>query len=204
MPSVGFAQVALARHSKSKLFLCTRLLATFSVLCTLFSVFLFRVAAVKKIKAGFVYLARLFYIRMKGNRNVFLLNIPMEMDIIEKFKKSKFFSKAEGYMKKPDKMKGLLAVATLYSTKRGLVGVRDDVVLLISFINDTFRGKYRIVNRTSILLAVAAVIYVVSPMDFVPDFILALGLLDDVAIVCWAVNVLGKELAEYKKSKDEK
>lgn len=126
------------------------------------------------------------------------------MDIIEKFKKSKFFSKAEGYMKKPDKMKGLLAAATLYSTKRGLAGVRDDVVLLISFINDTFRGKYRIVNRTSILLAVAAVIYVVSPMDFVPDFILALGLLDDVAIVCWAVNVLGKELAEYKKSKDEK
>ena len=35
--SVGFAQVALARHSKSKLFLCTRLLATFSVLCTLLS-----------------------------------------------------------------------------------------------------------------------------------------------------------------------
>ena len=35
--SVGFAQVALARHSKSKLFLCTRLLATFSVICTLFS-----------------------------------------------------------------------------------------------------------------------------------------------------------------------
>ena len=126
------------------------------------------------------------------------------MDIIEKFKKSKFFSKAEGYMKKTDKMKGLLAAATLYSTKRGLAGVRDDVVLLISFINDTFRGKYRIVNRTSILLAVAAVIYVVSPMDFVPDFILALGLLDDVAIVCWAVNALGKELAEYKKSKDEK
>ena len=35
--SVGFAQVALARHSKSKLFLCTRLLATFSVLCYLYS-----------------------------------------------------------------------------------------------------------------------------------------------------------------------
>ena len=35
--SVGFAQVALARHSKSKLFLCTRLLATFSVLCLHFS-----------------------------------------------------------------------------------------------------------------------------------------------------------------------
>ena len=34
--SVGFAQVALARHSKSKLFLYTRLLATFSVLCILF------------------------------------------------------------------------------------------------------------------------------------------------------------------------
>ena len=31
--SVGFAQVALARHSKSKLFLYTRLLATFSVFC---------------------------------------------------------------------------------------------------------------------------------------------------------------------------
>ena len=29
--SVGFAQVALARHSKSKLFLCTCLLATFSI-----------------------------------------------------------------------------------------------------------------------------------------------------------------------------
>ena len=36
--SVGFAQVALARHSKGKLFLCTRLLATFSVLFSLYSV----------------------------------------------------------------------------------------------------------------------------------------------------------------------
>ena len=35
--SVGFAQVALARHSKSKLFLCTRLLATFSYGCMSFT-----------------------------------------------------------------------------------------------------------------------------------------------------------------------
>lgn len=124
------------------------------------------------------------------------------MDIIDKFKKSKFFGNAAQYIKSPEKIKSLLAVASVYSAKRGLAGVRSDLELLVAFIKDTLQGKYKIVNKGNIVLAVAAMLYVVSPMDFVPDFLVALGLLDDVAIVCWAVKALGRELDEYKKKKD--
>lgn len=123
------------------------------------------------------------------------------MDIIEKFKKSKFFVKADKYVDKPDKLKSLLAVTAVYSAKKGLSGVRSDLELLAGFLKDTIQGKYKIRNKTNILLAVAALLYVVSPMDFVPDFFIALGLLDDIAIVCWAMNRLNKELIDYKKSK---
>ena len=52
----------------------------------------------------------------------------------------------------------------------------------------------------SILLAVAALVYVVSPLDVVPDFLIGLGLLDDAAIVAWAFARLSSEVERYRKN----
>ena len=44
---------------------------------------------------------------------------------------------------------------------------------------------------------VAALIYGVSPLDFVADFI-PFGLVDDIAIISWALNRLSDELLRYR------
>ena len=53
------------------------------------------------------------------------------------------------------------------------------------------------------VFAVAALIYVVSPLDLVPDFLIGLGLLDDVAIVGWAMSRLKDEVDKYQSFKSE-
>jgi uncharacterized membrane protein YkvA (DUF1232 family) len=50
----------------------------------------------------------------------------------------------------------------------------------------TFLGRYRGVTRVRLLAMVAAVAYVVSPIDLVPElFVPLLGLIDDAFVVAW-------------------
>ena len=47
-------------------------------------------------------------------------------------------------------------------------------------------------------LAIGALIYMISPIDAVPDFTPILGLLDDVGIITAAVTKLASELKKYR------
>jgi uncharacterized membrane protein YkvA (DUF1232 family) len=58
------------------------------------------------------------------------------------------------------------------------------------------RGDYRRVPATTLLVIVAALIYIVNPFDFIPDWIPGLGLLDD-------AFVLGLAIAKTKQTLDE-
>ncbi len=51
-------------------------------------------------------------------------------------------------------------------------------------------------------VAVGALVYLISPIDAVPDIIPVIGLLDDVAVITAAVASLGVALTKYKEKKD--
>ena len=51
---------------------------------------------------------------------------------------------------------------------------------------------------------IGAIIYVVSPIDAVPDFILVAGWLDDAGVVAAAIGALGTVIASYLEYKKEK
>jgi uncharacterized membrane protein YkvA (DUF1232 family) len=53
-------------------------------------------------------------------------------------------------------------------------------------------------------VAVGALVYLISPIDAVPDVIPIVGLLDDVAVITAAVASLGVALTKYKEKKDTK
>jgi uncharacterized membrane protein YkvA (DUF1232 family) len=59
------------------------------------------------------------------------------------------------------------------------------------------RGDYRRVPTTTLLIIVAALIYIVNPFDFIPDWIPALGFLDDAFVVAFAVAKTKKTLDEF-------
>ncbi|MCL8000533.1 DUF1232 domain-containing protein, partial [Brucella sp. 21LCYQ03] len=62
---------------------------------------------------------------------------------------------------------------------------------------DTLTGKYKM-NKWNMSIIVGTVVYVISPLDAVPDIIPVLGWLDDVAIVSYALTKLQKEIERYK------
>ena len=110
------------------------------------------------------------------------------MNYVKHFLKGQWLRKAAEYMVDPAKMKWLVGRVRQYCGKEGLAAVRDHLSLLADMASDITKGRYTDYSKGNFLLAVAALIYVVSPLDLVPDFLIVLGLLDDVAIVGWAMS----------------
>ena len=58
--------------------------------------------------------------------------------------------------------------------------------------------KYTKVNNKTILYTIIAVVYFVTPTDFVPDFILGIGFIDDMAVLTWALSLVKNDLSSFK------
>ena len=46
-------------------------------------------------------------------------------------------------------------------------------------------------------VVVAALVYFISPLDVIPDFIPFVGYLDDLGVIAWTIRFLGKEIKAY-------
>jgi uncharacterized membrane protein YkvA (DUF1232 family) len=79
----------------------------------------------------------------------------------------------------------------------------EDVKLLISVLKDYWSGKYREIPFWTIGAIVFALLYVLNPMDLIPDFIPGVGLLDDAAVVAACLALIEKDLKKYKEWKTE-
>ena len=69
--------------------------------------------------------------------------------------------------------------------------------LLIDMIKAVWDGKFSI-SKTDMAIIIGAILYVISPIDAIPDFIPIAGWIDDIAVVGWAMNSLSKVIADYK------
>jgi uncharacterized membrane protein YkvA (DUF1232 family) len=97
----------------------------------------------------------------------------------------------------------LLAVARKRSARGGLVkGLREDLGLLQELCVAWWRGEYRQVSRPALLAAVAGLLYFLSPMDAIPDFIPGLGFVDDLAVLGWIVRKWSSELQAFRVWRD--
>ena len=124
------------------------------------------------------------------------------MSFVSRFLKGKWLEKARVYAFNPKKMKELLLQLGKYVTKNGLSSVKENLLLMKDYLYDVTTGKYKDYDVKKLMVIVGAVIYVVTPFDFLPDFIPP-GLIDDLSIVAWALKEASAELEKYKqKTKD--
>lgn len=72
-----------------------------------------------------------------------------------------------------------------------------DVKIMISMIHDYWTGEYREVPWTTVAAAVAALAYVLSPIDLIPDPIPFIGLLDDALVVSLCLAAINSDLQAY-------
>ena len=73
-----------------------------------------------------------------------------------------------------------------------------DIAVMISMIRAYVKKQYTEVPIGTILLAVAALIYVVNPWDLIPDYILGVGFIDDAAALAAVLQAIHMDLQKYK------
>jgi len=78
----------------------------------------------------------------------------------------------------------------------------QDLKLLLPMIKDYWKGTYRDLSAKSIVIFAAALAYIISPIDLIPDYIIGLGQIDDAAILGLSLYFLEKDLMKYKEWKD--
>lgn len=76
-----------------------------------------------------------------------------------------------------------------------------DAKLLFSVVRDYANGSYRAIPFWTIAAIVAALLYVLSPVDLIPDFIPVVGYLDDAAVVGVCLTMVRQDLHAYKQWK---
>lgn len=80
----------------------------------------------------------------------------------------------------------------------------QDIKNLFSLVGDYWDGTYTTVSWGTIATIAGALVYVVSPIDLIPDFIPFIGLIDDAAVVGLCLSAVKAELADYLKWKKKK
>ena len=83
-------------------------------------------------------------------------------------------------------------------TGRSLGRFIQDAQLLISVVKDYWSGKYRQVPYGAVAAIVFTLIYIVNPLDLVPDVLPIIGEVDDAAVMAACLILVEQDLYKYK------
>ena len=147
--------------------------------------------------------------------NITTLTIGVKIVMIEKTKSeinmekiSEMFSdatdKAEKIVENKEKTQEVLDQATqkAHKVKGALEKVWENLTLMFGIVASWVKGDYKDVPIGSIIAIIAALIYLICPIDFIPDFIPGVGYIDDVFVIGLVVAQVITDLERYKKWKD--
>ena len=81
---------------------------------------------------------------------------------------------------------------------KALQAVWSDVKLLVSMVRDYVSGAYRDVPFGTIAAIAAAILYLVSPFDAIPDFIPVIGYIDDAAVIALCLRMVHNDIEQYR------
>ncbi len=118
-------------------------------------------------------------------------------DYFRRFEGSRWMREAELFLDDEGEMGKLLRLMPRMLRKKAFIPVLKDLILAYLYVSDVVKGRYKDFSGGKLVLLVAMLAYVVSPFDFVPDWLPGGGLLDDAALVGYAVHLADKELQRY-------
>ena len=108
------------------------------------------------------------------------------------------YGKSEALLNNKDELDDFLYRLEQKITDMPLVGEEFAVIpIMISLIKHYVEGKYTTVPYGTILAIMSALIYVLSPVDIIPDFIPFVGYLDDVAVIGLCLSMVKTDIEAY-------
>ncbi|WP_443944582.1 YkvA family protein [Pedobacter sp. AW1-32] len=123
--------------------------------------------------------------------------------ILDYFRKSE--SKASAILNDKTKASKTIkdALGKAVSNKGELDGVWAKLLLLFAVSKDYVAGNYTHIPKRSIVAILGGLVYFLSPVDVVPDFIPVLGFIDDIFVLNLVYKQVVKDLEAYKIWKDK-
>ena len=118
-----------------------------------------------------------------------------------------FIGRATKLLGKPFKVVALLnetadKLASKDSPDNKFKQLFDVAATLVRLVRNYISGDYRAVATGTIVSGFAVLLYVLSPIDLVPDFIPVLGFLDDLSLISWFLGKFQDELVKYRAWED--
>lgn len=122
----------------------------------------------------------------------------MEVNNIRSILSNKFH-KAQSIMDKKEKVlnvvsKGIKATASTSWAKK----YKKDIELMGMMITDYVKNDYEYLNKSTIVIAISALLYIISPINKITDKIPFLKDIDNIAVITFALHAIREELKTYK------
>ncbi|MDE3219687.1 MAG: DUF1232 domain-containing protein [Nitrospirota bacterium] len=110
-----------------------------------------------------------------------------------------FTKAATQYLRDKERLRHLLAKAVSIAQRRGGKLLKD-IQLLVRLLKASMSGVYTglSVRKLVAIVIVAAILYLISPLDVIPDFIPVVGYVDDAAVIAWVMKSIAEELKDFK------
>ncbi|WP_461089527.1 YkvA family protein [Spirosoma gilvum] len=75
---------------------------------------------------------------------------------------------------------------------------RDQLGVVTRLLKAYASGEYREVPWKTLLRMIAVLVYFVSPLDFLPDFLPVVGLTDDIALMLWLFSGIKDDIEKFR------
>ena len=123
-------------------------------------------------------------------------------EVIKKFlANSSWVQEAKAFINDKEKMQNLLNRFKEFFNNSSLEEIKDNMKEAFNYVSDVFSGRYKDYSMTALITLVAGMVYVVSPIDIIPDFIPVVGFTDDITVFIFVLISVNDELERYRKSK---
>lgn len=75
----------------------------------------------------------------------------------------------------------------------------SDIACMVSLVRSYIKKEYTDIPIGTIVSIVSTLIYIISPIDLIPDFIPGVGIIDDMALLAWVLISIHSDVEEYRK-----
>ncbi|MGY8977665.1 MAG: YkvA family protein [Cytophagales bacterium] len=115
----------------------------------------------------------------------------------------KMFRQAKRILEEQSQVKALFGqvskkLQTLSGSHKQINELLEHVQLFLRMIKKSFSGEYSSFSNKTLLSLVFGLLYFVTPMDVVPDFIPLLGFSDDLSIIYFIIKNFKSDIEAFK------